>query len=235
MSQKTKDCYARTAQDYEKVGLCGTDWLAYRDLPELIRVFSKGETAIDFGCGSGKSTRLLKEVGLTVTGLDISASQLTLAISADPSGDYRLIDEGSQKLPLTDVAIVVSVFVFMEFGNKEAMVDAAQAIRNSLAKDGVFIMVVTTREFYSGDWLTLNTKFPENDQVISGGRVKAEFTDLEFSLTDYFWTHEDYVRVLEHAGFNHIVRHLPLGETGDGLPWKDETSTAPFAVYIAFK
>lgn len=230
-----QDRYAISAQDYEKVGFGGTDWLAYRDLPRLIRTFAKGHTAIDFGCGSGKSTRLLQESGLTVTGLDISPSQLKLAKSADPRGDYRLIEAGGPQLPLTDVSVVVSMFVFMEFDTKEAMLVAARAICNALDSNGVFLMVVTTEEFYSGGWLSLNTKFPENIHPESGGTVKVEFSELGFSLTDYFWTHEDYLHVLKKAGFNQISRRLPLVKPEDGFRWKDESKTAPFAIYIAHK
>ncbi|MEW2917704.1 class I SAM-dependent methyltransferase [Ruegeria sp. ANG10] len=228
------DRYSGKAEQYEQVGLNGTDLLAYRDLASLINTYSNRGTAVDFGCGSGKSTRLLKRLGLSVVGLDISAEQLKLARSADPSGDYRQIGPNDE-LPVQDVDIVLSVFVFMELGSKQALESTAKAIERALAKDGVFFMVVTTKDFYSGDWLTLDTNFAENAAVESGDKVRVRFPDADLTLTDYFWTDEDYSSALGQAGFGRIDRYYPLGKDSDGLAWKDETSKAPFVIYVARK
>ncbi len=56
---------------------------------------------------------------------------------------------------------------------------------------------------------------------------------LDLTIHDYYWTHTDYLNVLGSAGFQVLERVLPLGRGQDGLPWRDERNTPPFALYVA--
>jgi trans-aconitate methyltransferase len=47
------------AESYSKLEFPNTYYLAYRDLPKIITAHVKGKCAIDFGCGTGRSTRFL--------------------------------------------------------------------------------------------------------------------------------------------------------------------------------
>src|ERR1051325_1975507 len=79
------------ARAYATLQLPGTYYIAFRDLPALIRRYWQGSRALDFGCGTGRSTRFLKEFGLNVVGTDISQAMLDQARALDPSGDYRVV------------------------------------------------------------------------------------------------------------------------------------------------
>ena len=79
------------ARAYATLQFPGTYYLAFRDLPGLIRRYSRGSTALDFGCGTGRSTRFLRNLGLSVVGADISQAMLDQARALDPSGEYHLI------------------------------------------------------------------------------------------------------------------------------------------------
>ena len=83
----------RRAQSYAKLEFPGTYYLAYRDLPQIIAAHVKGKKALDFGCGTGRSTRFLKRLGFDVVGVDISEDMLTKARELDPDGDYCLVDD----------------------------------------------------------------------------------------------------------------------------------------------
>jgi len=48
------------AESYSKLEFPNTYYLAYRDLPEIIGKQATLKRAIDFGCGTGRSTRFLK-------------------------------------------------------------------------------------------------------------------------------------------------------------------------------
>ena len=67
-----------------------TYYLAYR-LPEILSAHLIALRALDFGCGTGRSTRMLRKLGFDVTGVDISEDMLRIAKVTDPSGDYRLV------------------------------------------------------------------------------------------------------------------------------------------------
>ena len=47
------------AEAYSKLEFHKTYYLVYRDLPNIIEEHVKGKKALDFGCGTGKSTRFL--------------------------------------------------------------------------------------------------------------------------------------------------------------------------------
>src|SRR5512146_1918595 len=85
---------SRRAEAYGRLEFPGTYYLAYRDLPTIITEHVTGRTALDFGCGAGRSTRFLKQLGFAATGIDISSSMVHLAREADPDGAYRLVTDG---------------------------------------------------------------------------------------------------------------------------------------------
>ncbi len=82
------------AEAYATLKFPGTYYLAYRDLPAIIAKYVPGREALDFGCGAGRSTRFLKNLGFSVIGIDISSSMIQLAKNVDPSGSYRLVADG---------------------------------------------------------------------------------------------------------------------------------------------
>ena len=81
------------ARAYATLQFPGTYYLAFRDLPALIGRYNHGRRALDFGCGTGRSTRFLTDLGLKVVGVDISQAMLDQARALDPSGDYYLFRE----------------------------------------------------------------------------------------------------------------------------------------------
>src|SRR4030066_2009603 len=104
---------AKYAEAYAKLEFHNTYYLAYRDLPELIFEHVKGRDAIDFGCGTGRSTRFLQKLGFDVIGVDIAEDMIKKARAIDPKGDYRLVEDGDLS-QLDDDAydLVLSVFTF---------------------------------------------------------------------------------------------------------------------------
>jgi SAM-dependent methyltransferase len=64
------------AQPYATLQFPGTYHLAFRDLPALIRRYNHGSRALDFGCGTGRSARFLRNLGLKVIGVDTSQAML---------------------------------------------------------------------------------------------------------------------------------------------------------------
>jgi SAM-dependent methyltransferase len=82
------------AAAYAELELPGTYALAYRDLPAIIARHVQGRKAFDFGCGTGRSTRFLANLGFNPVGVDIAPEMIDQARALDPGGDYRLIDDG---------------------------------------------------------------------------------------------------------------------------------------------
>ncbi len=57
------------AHSYSALDWSGTYFLVYRDLPDIPTQHGGGLRALDFGCGTGRSSRLLRGYGYDVTGV----------------------------------------------------------------------------------------------------------------------------------------------------------------------
>jgi ubiquinone/menaquinone biosynthesis C-methylase UbiE len=75
---------AARAESYDRLEFPGTYYLAYRDLPSIISRYVRGGWALDFGCGTGRSTRFLQRLGFNTVGVDIADEMLALARKRDP-------------------------------------------------------------------------------------------------------------------------------------------------------
>jgi SAM-dependent methyltransferase len=80
------NCYEdiSRAGAYATLEFANTYYLAYRDLPSIIANHVTGTKGLDFGCGSGRSTRFLKKLGFNATGVDISEDMLRIARATRP-------------------------------------------------------------------------------------------------------------------------------------------------------
>src|SRR5215510_15577082 len=104
---------ASYADAYAGLEWSGTYHLVRRDLPGLLQRHVTGRRAVDFGCGTGRSTRLLRSYGFEVTGLDVSATMVEHARRIDPQGDYRVLAEGDLiRLPAASVDLVLAAYPF---------------------------------------------------------------------------------------------------------------------------
>ncbi|MBN2519141.1 MAG: class I SAM-dependent methyltransferase, partial [Bacteroidales bacterium] len=72
------------AESYAKLEFSNTYYLAYRDLPGIINKHINGRKALDFGCGTGRSTRFLQQYGFDCIGVDISENMINKAKEFNP-------------------------------------------------------------------------------------------------------------------------------------------------------
>lgn len=233
MSIKTHD-YEKQAGAYAELEMQGTQYLAFRDIPLLIREYAGSiESVLDYGCGAGRSTRFLKRLGLNVVGVDVSQDMLKQARSKDRSGEYRNIPSGLLPFEDSSFDMVFSSFVFLEVSRIEEIERILKEMKRVLRKDGVVIFVTASSEATEGDWVSLSYSFPENDRPLqSGDTVKLLIQGVDVVLHDYFWTEEDYIRAGESAGLTFTTLYKPLGSRDDSIEWRDETKVSPVAVYV---
>src|SRR5690242_11425160 len=77
-----------------------TGFLAYRDLPQIISAHGGGRKVLDYGCGAGYSTALLKSWGFDVIGVDISQHMISTANKNYPDVNFRHME--INQLPYED-------------------------------------------------------------------------------------------------------------------------------------
>ncbi|MBL8978473.1 MAG: class I SAM-dependent methyltransferase, partial [Gemmatimonadetes bacterium] len=155
------------AQAYAALEYPGTYYLAFRDLPGLLRRCPPGSPALDFGCGAGRSTRYLKDLGFQADGIDISEAMLGQARLRDPEGSYQLVPgDHPPELPPEAYALVLAAFTFDNIPTAATKVALLQALRGSLRPEGRIVIIVSTPEIYYHEWASFSTRaFPENREA----------------------------------------------------------------------
>jgi SAM-dependent methyltransferase len=191
------------ARAYATLQFPGTYYLAFRDLPALIRRFNHGSRALDFGCGTGRSTRFLRNLGLNVIGTDISQAMLDQACALDPSGEYHLIrDNIAGEFAPGSFDIILAAFTFDNMPT-EAKTDALSALRTLLVLEGCLLLVVSSPAIYGNEWASFSTcDFLENRHACDGDRVRIIMLDVpdRRPVEDVFCTDALYRRLFESAG-----------------------------------
>ena len=227
---------AKYAEAYAKLEFHNTYYLAYRDLPELIFEQVKGRKAIDFGCGTGRSTRFLQKLGFDAIGIDISEDMIKKAREIYPEGDYRIInDDDFSQLKENTCDLVLSAFTFDNIPTMEKKLKLFRQIRNLLTSEGAIVNLVSAPEIYVNEWASFSTKdFPENKSARSGDKVKIIITDIQDKrpVEDIVWTDESYREVYKKAGLELIKTHKPLAKGNEPYKWVNETKIAPWVIYV---
>ncbi|MBK7141824.1 MAG: class I SAM-dependent methyltransferase [bacterium] len=230
---------AQRAEAYARLEFPGTYYLAYRDLPTLFATHVSGKRALDFGCGTGRSTRFLKGLGFETIGVDISADMLKLAQTKDRSGKYLLVNDS----PLELLAgyhfdLILAAFTFDNVPTLEKKFNLFTQLASILADDGRIINLVSAPEIYTHEWASFTTKeFPENRFAKLGDRVKIVMTDVEDRrpVEDVLWTDEGYRDIYEQASLEVIDLHQPLAHETEPFKWVNETRLSPWSIYVLGK
>jgi len=130
----------------------------------ILAKYVTGREALDFGCGAGRSTTFLKGLGFNASGIDISRSMIQLAKHVDPSGTYRLVDDGDfSGFETARFDLVLSAFAFDNIPGVAKRGELLRGLRRLLKDEGRIILLGSTPEIYTHEWASFTTKdFPEN-------------------------------------------------------------------------
>jgi SAM-dependent methyltransferase len=227
------------AESYSKLEFPNTYYLAYRDLPDIISKHVTGNHAIDFGCGTGRSSRFLKQLGFDVIGIDISKDMLEIARNLDLSGDYQLVLNGKyDHLGLNQFDLVQSIFTFDNIPGWTNRTNILKGLRDLIKPTGKMICLDSTPELYVNEWASFTTKnFPENWTAKTGDIVHDIMLDVEDRrpVKDIFWSMEDYNKLFNLAGLKIELTYKPLGYNNEPFDWKSEKEIAPWMIFILNK
>lgn len=226
----------RRAAAYNELELGGTYHLAFRDLPAILREHVPGRHAVDFGCGTGRSTRWLQSLGFETVGLDISAEMVAIARDRDPGGDYRVIADGDfSTLPAGAFDLVLSAFTFDNIPGFDRKVRLFTGLAGLLQPAGKLVSIVSTPAIYTHEWVTFSTRdYPENANARCGDVVRIVTTDYSDArpVDDILWPELDYRAVYRVAGLVPERLEHPLATGNEGIDWISETTVAPWAIWV---
>ena len=216
----------------------GTPSLIYREVANFFEKesFNSQSRVLDFGCGTGASTRFLKEIGFAPDGVDVFESMLVQARKEDQEGDYRLIDNGKIPKPDCEYDLVFSAFVMCEMTSMHEMQKAFDEIYRVLKTGGYFIFLTCSEQFYKHEWEYATTDYPQNANPGSGDPVKVKLKRIDLEITDYFWKDKDYKAASDKSGFSFDKKIYALAEDENSdYAWVSERNHAPHVAYILKK
>lgn len=229
----------KRAESYSKLEFPNTYYLAYRDLPEIISKHVKGKKAVDFGCGTGRSSRFLKQLGFDVTGIDIAQDMLDIAKELDKTGDYQLVTNAAySRLGVEQFDLIQSIFTFDNIPGWENRTQILVSLRDLMKPNGRMICLDSAPEIYTNEWASFTTKdFPENRNAKTGDIVRDIMLDVEdrSPVEDIFWPEKDYYKLFDLAGLEIEAFYKPLGKDDEPFNWVSEKETAPWMIFVLKK
>lgn len=235
------NCYddESKAASYATLEFGNTYYLAFRDLPAIFADHVRGQRALDFGCGTGRSTRFVRGCGFQVAGVDIAPKMVAKARELDPGGDYRLAeDDDLSAFPSGSYDLVLSAFTFDNIPGGDTKVRLFRDLARLLAAGGKIVSIVSDPQIYTHEWASFSTAdYPENRHAKSGDLVRIITTDFadRRPAEDILWTNESYRDVYSRAGLAVVAEYKPLAKGDEPYKWVNETKLPPWVIYVLAK
>ena len=113
-----------------------------------------GARAIDYACGTGHFSRLLKKLGATyVLGVDLSPAMIEAAQQAEsehPLGIVYEISDAATMAIFGSFDVATAVFLFNYAEDEQALARMLSSVAANLTEDGRLIAVVPNSDFING-------------------------------------------------------------------------------------
>ena len=168
-----------------------------------------GDRALDIGCGTGKSSEPLIELGYQVTGCDQSPEMLAVA-RRKLGAQARFVEATLPKLPnlgsFQYVSCVNDVVNYLL--DEEELTASLRAIARNLARDGVLVFDTSTDALYRSYWADGGLRWTEGGEaaVLWHGETPRDFEPggLGLAIVEVFTPDGDR---WQRATCRHVQRH----------------------------
>ena len=224
------------ARAYAGLEFPGTYYLAFRDVPALLRKYVRGTRALDFGCGTGRSTRFLQTLGFEVIGVDVSEAMLDQARGRDPHGDYRLVADGTlAPLATGTFDLVLAAFTFDNIPTDQQKTSALRELRRLLAAGGRLVAVVSSPAIYWHEWASFSTRdYPANRSARDGDFVQIVMLDVpdRRPVVDIICSDTRYRELFDAVDLRVVEAVRPLATGAESVQWVSETRVPPWTIYV---
>lgn len=177
------DAYTSFAEVYDMFmdNVPYEEWSRY--LIELLKEYHIEEGVVcELGCGTGKMTRLLADVGYDMIGVDMSEDMLAIASMENPQQILYLCQDMRELELYGTVAAVVSVCDSMNYLlEEEDLLEVFQRVNEYLEPGGVFLFDLNT--IYKYETLLGETTISENRP--EGSFIWENYYDAEEQINEY--------------------------------------------------
>lgn len=217
----------QTSQLYASLGVTGTTYqISFNELLSLVGTL-ENKTCLDFGCGAGRSTKLLQTLNLSkIVGIDHNFEMVQQAQQKYNDLTFEHISSDELPFPDTTFDIVFALHVLCEIKTKAAMQAVVKEIARILKPGGNFYVITTNPEAFGHEFVSYRYGLPKTfqDEESVACHVK---TQPPFTINDTFWSLEGYENIFQ-GHFEISNKAFPLGS---GPQWLDETKVAPDILY----
>lgn len=220
---------------------CGTDYLALKEIPSLIKKLNSAHKMLDLGCGSGLATRFLKKhfPEASIIGADINKMMLEQAMLADPKGLYIHLPQSKQQIIYPFLThffdVITCSFVLHENKTLPDLKQFLSHIANLLRPGGLLLAWDVNQQLFQGHWLSIKTIFPLQGPVQDGDRYTVKILPAEAEVTGTYWSPETLSKLAESVNLQIVQINYPIAENNSETTWRDETRLAPYFVLEAKK
>jgi SAM-dependent methyltransferase len=233
-----EDWYSYTGGTAELYGLLGIEGTTYQigfDAVAKLLGDIGGKTFLDFGSGTGRSARFLKELGAEhVYGVDHDQDMIDQALSQKLDGVTFVLIDATIPLPDASVDGAVSLNVFIEIRTLGAMTRACAEIARILRPGASFALESSSPMAFGHTCRSYS--YPHAGPSRSGETTPCIVTTPggQVVIEDTYWTEDDYVDAIEQAGLT--VTTIGYPRPRDPAAWStDEASVPPCIVIQARK
>jgi SAM-dependent methyltransferase len=250
VEQKTKTDYDPISKDYKKSKLA--PWRTFIEKPSFLGLIGdvKGLKVLDLACGEGHYSRILRDKGANVVGVDLSKEMIKLAKEqeigkANPVTYYAHDASKISELSLGKFDLVVASYLLCYANDLNAMEAFEEQIRLHLKDKGWFITVTNNTLDIDNHWANnghpskygfYKTLKMERGTVETGTITIWELQGERgfFSLENYWISREDTEAIFKRH-FNN-VEWINAKVEGDDLDnWKEFLDHPPIVCFKAQK
>ena len=177
---------------------------------------------LDFGCGTGRSSRLLHQWrAYRVLGVERNKQMLAIAESLPSPGiEYYHTSDARLGEYSEHCTAAFTCCVLMEVPTREGLVEIHNTIARLLLPGSTYVAVTSNAVAlpYESDYISVH-QAPGftgrgGDPILA--QIKGEH---EFEFIDHYWTKQDYQDILESAGFSVEKMTAPVNSSGMEVPY----------------
>ncbi len=241
MTKEKKDFYYSIAQSYANYGNNAiTDWvLGFANVFKCLQSVS-GKTILDYGCGTGKFSRFLRDNGAKVIGVDVSKKMLDEAEAQDVTNInyHHIVDADLSFMEDNSVDDAVLCFVLCILNKKTEMLKILQEVYRAVKHGGRIVLLSVNWEKSQGkEFISFKLDEVEVEDLTPGKQLEVTLKgDPLIKVKKCFWPISFYKDLLIEAGFSiECVEEPIIAENDDRYEWLDEKTSEPFSIIVARK
>jgi SAM-dependent methyltransferase len=178
-----------------------------------------GRLTLDIGCGEGRVSRDLRDLGHRVVGVDQSPTMVAAAREADPEGEY--VEADAAALPFEDGSADLAI-AFMSLMDMDDMPAGVCELARVLESGGLIVASLVHPLNSAGQFVPRDGG-EDAPYVIRSYRAQRRYADtierggLPMTFNSIHFTLEDYWRAFRDAGL--LVTDLREGYDDDNPRW----------------